>query len=327
MPGISTVRGRIDVASVGQTLMHEHIFILSPEHVESYGHGAWWDEEQQISTAVATLGSLASKGVNTIVDMTVLGLGRSIPRIQRIAAQVPGLNIIVATGIYALEAVPLQYVHRGPGRRVDIPEPMVDDFCRDITVGIGESGVRAGMLKCVVEAQGLTPGTERICRAVAAAHLRTGVPITVHTNAAAGTGLLALALFAQEGVDLSKVIIGHAGDSNDVDFLMRLADSGATLGMDRFGFHTYNTTVARVETIAKLCDRGYADRMVLSHDTACFADLYGDSWSDVMKTLPDWRYDHIHNHVLPALMEAGVRRDQVEAMLVGNPRRLLSRPD
>ncbi|MBN6058259.1 phosphotriesterase-related protein [Nonomuraea sp. RK-328] len=318
---VPTVRGSVDVADLGQTLMHEHVFVLSPEHLENYGRGVWWDEEFRVADAIRKLNALAAKGVRTLVDPTVWGLGRYIPRIQRIAAEVPDLHIIVATGLYCFEELPHQYEHRGPGLLLDGPDPMVDDFVRDLTVGIADTGVRAAFLKCVVEEKGLTPGVERICRAVAQAHLRTGAPITVHTNAAARTGTIALDLFAKEGVDLTKVVVGHAGDSNDLDHLMSLADTGATLGMDRFGLDVYNTTEQRVATIAELCRRGYADRMVLSHDTACFMDYFGGAWDDALAVFaPDWRYDHIHDQVLAMLLESGVAQGHIDQMLVYNPR-------
>src|SRR5207247_2424668 len=146
---------------------------------------------------------------------------------------------------------------------------------RDLTDGIGTTGVRAAFLMCCVEAAGLTPGVERIARAVARTHVETGAPITVHTSGPAQSGRRAVDLFGKEGVDLTKVVIGHAGDSNDLDYLMELADTGVTLGMDRFGLDLFNPTADRVATIAALAARGYADRMVLSHDANCYIDYFG----------------------------------------------------
>ncbi|MFC4531319.1 phosphotriesterase family protein [Sphaerisporangium dianthi] len=326
MPVVETVRGPVDVGALGQTLMHEHVFVLDPAHVEDHGKGAWWDEEHRVADAIVKLRALVAAGVTTIVDPTVWGLGRYIPRIQRVNAEVPELNIIVATGIYTYVDVPFHYAHRGPGTVLDIPEPMVDDFVQDITEGIAGTGVKAAFLKCAVEHYGLTPGIERICRAVAQTHLRTGVPISVHTNPSAGSGTAVVDLFAKEGVDLTKVVLGHSGDSNDLDQLMALADTGATLGMDRFGLDLYNPTPARVDTIASLCARGYADRMVLSHDAACFFDYFGGMWDDLQQVAPNWNYLHIHRDVLPALREKGVTDAQIDQMLVTNPRRHFSPP-
>ena len=107
MAVVESVRGPVDLGSLGQTLMHEHVFVLSTEHVQNYGSG-WWDEEARVADAIAKLNALYAKGIHTIVDPTVWGLGRYIPRIQRIAAATP-VNIIVATGLYVYEELPQQY--------------------------------------------------------------------------------------------------------------------------------------------------------------------------------------------------------------------------
>jgi phosphotriesterase-related protein len=323
MATVETVNGPVAVEDLGPTLMHEHVFVMSTEHVQNYGEGTWWDEEAQVANAVVKLNELAATGIRTIVDPTVWGLGRNIPRIQRVASQV-GLNIIVATGIYVYEELPHHYSARGPGLVIDMPEPMVTDFSGDIRTGIAGTGVKAAFLKCAVEAQGLTPGVDRIARAVARTSVETGVPITVHTSAPAQSGRLALDLFGKEGVDLTKVVVGHAGDSNDLDYLMELADTGATLGMDRFGLDVFNPTANRVATIVALAERGYADRMVLAHDSNCFIDWFGGAHDDVRAIMPNWTYLHIGNDVLPALRAAGVSEQQINQMLIDNPRRYFS---
>lgn len=323
MPTVETVKGPVDVAALGTTLMHEHVFVMSTEHQQNYGT-SWWDEEARVADAVAKLNSLYATGVRTIVDPTVWGLGRNIPRIQRIAEQTP-LQIVVATGLYAYEELPQQYAYRGPGLLLDIPEPLVTDFVGDLRDGIAGTGVKAAFLKCCVEAAGLTPGVERIARAVARAHVETGAPITVHTSSHTASGVVAADLFAAEGVDLTKVVIGHAGDSNDLDYLMGLADRGCILGMDRFGLDIFNPEPQRVATIAALAARGYADRMVLSHDANCFIDYFGAA-HDVARAAaaPNWHYEHLGAAVLPALLEAGVSQDQLDQMLVTNPARYFS---
>jgi phosphotriesterase-related protein len=322
MPTVETVRGPVDTRTLGPTLMHEHVFVLSTEHVQNYG-SAWWDEEARVADAVAKLNAMHAKGITTIADPTVWGLGRYLPRIQRIAAQTP-VNIIVATGLYVYQELPHQYAYRGPGLPLDMPEPMVADFAGDIVDGIGDTGVRAAFLKCCVEAAGLTPGVERILRAVAQAHLQTGAPITVHTSAHTRSGLLAAEVLEQEGVDPGRVVIGHAGDSNDLDYLTGLADRGYILGMDRFGLDVYNPGPERVSTVAALAARGYADRMVLSHDASCFIDWFGGAHDLVRAASPDWHYEHISDSVLPALRAAGVSGEQVQQMMVGNPARYFS---
>jgi len=96
---VETVRGPVHVDDLGPTLMHEHVFALSTEHMQNYGDGLWWDEDVRVADAVSKLRTLHHKGIKTIVDPTVWGLGRYIPRIQRVAEQVD-LNIVVAAGLY-----------------------------------------------------------------------------------------------------------------------------------------------------------------------------------------------------------------------------------
>src|SRR3954470_18759136 len=308
---------------MGPTLMHEHVFVLSTEHVQNYGDGDWWDEDERVADAVTKLDELKAIGIDTILDPTVWGLGRYIPRVQRVAEQTD-LNIIVASGLYTYDEIPHQYENRGPGLPLDLPsDPMVDDFTRDIRDGIADTGVKAAFLKCVVEAKGLTPGVERNVRACAATHRATGAPITVHTSSPTQAGRLVLQVFREEDVDLTKVVIGHAGDSNDLDYLSELAEAGCLLGMDRFGLDIFNPTANRVDTIVALAERGYADRMVLAHDASCYIDYFPgpDGQAAKEQIAPNWNYTHISKDVLPMLRDRGVTDDQIRQMLVEAPRR------
>jgi phosphotriesterase-related protein len=320
VPQVQTVRGPVDTAELGQVLMHEHIFVLTPDIQQNYPE-EWGSEEGRVADAVAKLTALAASGVRTIVDPTVIGLGRYIPRIQRVAERVD-LNIVVASGCYTYEDVPFFFHHRGPALNsalgAEVPDPMVDMFVRDISEGIAGTGVRAAFLKCAIDAPGLTPGVERVMRAVAQAHARTGVPITVHTHPGTQQGLTVKKVLADEGVDPRRVVLGHSGDTTDADHLCELADAGFLLGMDRFGINLETTFEARADTVVEMCRRGYAESMVLSQDASCYID-----WVDpgVMAMLTQWRYTHIHEEVLPYLRENGVTDDQIETMLVANPRR------
>ena len=320
MPQVQTVKGPVDTAELGQTLMHEHVFVLTADMQQNYPE-EWGSEDERVADAVGKLQALAGTGVRTIVDPTVVGLGRYIPRIQRIAEQVD-LNIVVATGCYTYDDVPFFFHHRGPALNAavgaEVPDPMVDLFVRDVTDGIAGTGVRAAFLKCAIDAPGLTPGVERVMRAVAKAHQRTGVPITVHTHPGSQSGLVVQRVLGEEGVDPGHVVLGHSGDSTDADHLSALADAGFVLGMDRFGIYLETSFEARCDVVVEMCRRGYAERMVLSQDTSCYID-----WIDpqVMALLPQWTYTHIHEEVLPYLREHGVSEDQIETMLVTNPRR------
>jgi len=314
---VETVRGPLDTSQLGVTLMHEHIFVLSPEIQQNYP--GQWNEDERKADAVAKLNALKSRGVDTLVDVTVLGLGRDISRIQRLAAQT-ALQIVVATGLYTYNDLPLYFHFRGPGTLFGGPDVMADMFVRDITEGIAGTGVKAGILKCTTEVAGLTPGIDRVLRAVAQAHRRTGVPITTHTHAATHRGRDQQRVFRDEGVDLTRVVIGHAGDSTDLAYLQELMDNGSTIGMDRFGVDVMLPFEDRVNTVVQLCAQGYADRMVLSHDASCFQDLFDEDTRIAL--IPKWSYTHISEDVLPALRMRGVSEHQIRQMLVENPRRI-----
>jgi phosphotriesterase-related protein len=320
MAQVETVRGPVDASELGQTLAHEHVFVLTAD-VQQNWPDEWGDEEARIDDAVAKLTELADVGVKTIVDPTVVGLGRYIPRIQRVAERVP-LNIVVATGIYTYNEVPHFFKSRGKGLDPSLPEPMVDLFVRDLTKGVADTGVKAAFLKCAVDEDGLTPGVERVMRAVAQAQLQTGAPVMVHTHPGTQQGLAVQRVLAEEGVAPEQVQLAHSGDSADVDHLSELADAGFLLGMDRFGLITAASNEQRIDTVAELCRRGYAGSMVLSHDTACYIDWAEPAARD---WLPDWNYLYIHRSVLPALREQGVTDEQIDQMLVENPRRWLER--
>ena len=195
----------------------------------------WGDEAKREADAIDRLNELKSRGVDSIVDLTVIGLGRYIPRIARIAAATD-VNIVVATGIYTYNDVPMYFHFRGPGHAARTARRLMTDmFVRDITEGIAGTGVKAAILKCATDEPGVTPGVERVLRAVAQAHRQTGVPISTHTHAATRRGLEQQRIFAEEGVDLSRVVIGHSGDTTDLDYLEELIAQGSYIGMDRFG--------------------------------------------------------------------------------------------
>jgi phosphotriesterase-related protein len=197
---------------------------------------------------------------------------------------------------------------------------MTDLFVTDITKGIQGTPVKAAILKCATDAPGFTPGVKKVLRAVARAHRRTGVPISTHTHAATQRGLEQQDIFAAEGVDLGRVIIGHSGDSDDLDYLTKLLDRGSYIGMDRFGLDAYLPEEKRISTIANLCQKGWAERMVLSHDTMVYFDVFELGTIETIRH--NWNYFHIVNNIIPKLLEAGVSPEQIDLMTRDNPRRI-----
>lgn len=317
MGEVLTVRGPVDASRLGPTLMHEHVFVRSTEIESNWPTG--WERDRRVADAVERLTELHHAGIGTIVDLTVVGLGRDLETLRRVAEQVD-LHIVVATGYYTYNELPHYFDLRTAAFRPEGVDILEEFFLTDIEDGIAGTGIRPAILKCATDEPGLTPAVERVLRAVARVHRRTGLPISTHTHVGTRRGLDQQRVFAEEGVDLSRVVIGHSGDSTDLEYLEALLEAGSTLGMDRFGIDFFCPTPQRADTVAALCRRGWAERMVLSHDASCHID-----WFDppLLASQPNWHFLHISHDVIPMLRERGVTDEQIDTMLVENPRRVL----
>lgn len=126
-------------------------------------------------------------------------------------------------------------------------------------------------------------------------------------------------MLEQEGVDLTKVVIGHSGDSDNLDYLMEVADNGSYLGMDRFGLDVYLPTEQRVDTIVELVRRGYVEKITLAHDASCYIDYFDPQAKAQVQ--PNWNFLHIPNDVVPMLLKKGLTDEDIDTILVQNPRR------
>jgi phosphotriesterase-related protein len=316
---IETVGGPIDGAELGVTLLHEHLFLRDLEIDENYPQEFLWDEQELVARARAGLTELKALGVDTIVDVTVLGIGRSIPLIQRVADGLD-INIVVATGAFYPKELPPYLMTGGAPDAAGSLERM---FLADIREGIAGTAVRAAVIKVATDVDGMLPGPERVLRAAAHVHLQTDVPITTHTHAASHGGRAQQQVLAEEGVNLERVVIGHCGDTTDLDYLKELMDNGSCIGMDRFGVDSFLPQEERIETVVTLCEQGYADRMILSHDASYF--LFGLDPERRAEVLPNLRHTLLSEVVLDELLSRGVADRQIRQMMVDNPCRILSR--
>lgn len=319
MSVVHTFRGPVDPDELGVVLIHEHIFVRNRE-LEVNLPDSEWEPREAVEAAVRGLTELAGLGVRTVVDLTVPGLGRDVGLVAEVAARAP-VNLVASTGWYTPNVLPTYFQFHGPGRPIDRADPLLELFVRDIADGIAGSSVRAGMLKVMTDADGITPDVARVMTAAAAAHRETGVPITTHSHPASRNGLAQQAFLRERGVPAERIIIGHSGDSEDLDYLRELMDHGSTIGLDRFGMEHVLADDRRLQNLLALLDLGYADRMVLSHDAAFYSHVTPPSWR--ARSAPRWRMDTIPRSILPALRDAGVSDATIEQMLVHNPRRLL----
>ncbi len=309
MPTVHTVQGPIDTADLGFTLMHEHILLANWSMRAAFDD--WVKIDEHIDYAAGELRSARERGVRTIVDLTAVNLGRDVHVIQEVAARAE-VQVVACTGFYW---------HEEPWMIGWETDRLVEWLIRDISDGIQGTSMRAGIIKCATDHLGATPGNQKLLEVAARLHRQTGVPISTHTSCEHRTGVAQIRLFQEEGVDLSRVVIGHCGDTEDLDYLEEILGSGAFIGMDRFGLNPMLPMERRVSVVARLCERGYADRMVLSHDACCHIDWLPGG----RPGLPQWNFRHIPDDVLPALQKEGVTEAAIRQMTVENPRRIFER--
>jgi Predicted metal-dependent hydrolase with the TIM-barrel fold len=318
MPTVPTTAGEIDVDQLGVVLMHEHVFIRTETLQWSWPGFGGWDEEAAVADARERLGALKKAGVDTILDMTIAGLGRD-PALVARTVEGTGLKVMFATGYYTYDNLPFPFHFRGPAKILDDGDALLDSlFERDVTVGIGDTGIKAAVLKVATDHQGMTEDVERLTRSIARVHTRTGTVICTHTHAGTQRGLEQQEIFKEYGVDLNRVMIGHSNETKDLEYLERLIENGSYVGWDRCGLDIAVPLDEQLDTLAELCKRGYASRLMLSHDKASFMDWFTGAEIDAF--LPNWQYTYIHNGVLPGLRERGVTDDQIEQILTRNPR-------
>jgi phosphotriesterase-related protein len=311
MPQVNGVCGPIDTSELGFTLMHEHILVCNWSMRQAFA--GWYDRDQHVEHAVAECRAAKERGVKTLVDLTPINLGRDVHVIREVAEKAE-IQVIAATGFYWTEEAWLA------GWEAD---RLVEYLIDDIEKGIQGTDSRAGIIKCATDHLGVTELNEKLLRVAARLHRATGVPISTHTSVGHHVGPLQQDVFADEGVDLERVVIGHCGDSDDVKHLEEILARGSTIGMDRFGVNVYLPMQQRVSTVAELCRRGWTERMVLSHDACCKFDFFPEEL--VPAALPQWNFRHIPDDVIPALREEGVGEEQIHVLTVENPRRTFER--
>ena len=318
MASIDTLDGPLDTADLGTVLMHEHVFNITAEIQIAHPGFNGWDPETAIPAANAELRGVKEAGIDTIVELSPIGLGRSLELI-RPACEGTGLNVVLATGLYTYDVLPRPWHFSGPGTLLDGDEPLDELMRSDLRDGIEGSGIKPGILKCAIDAAGLTEHVERVVRSVCRIHNETGTPVCIHTHAESERGLDALRVLEEEGVDPSRVMLAHCGDSTDLDYLEKLAGSGALLGMDRFGLNILLPFDDRVNTVVAMCERGHADKMILSQDANCFSDWFPPGLE--AQVSPNWHFLHVVQDVIPALLERGVSQADIDQMMKSNPRR------
>ena len=300
---VVTVRGPIDPGDLGVTLGHDHVLIDAYDAFGSVNYGWIMDDE---AIAASELRRYAEAGGRSIADPTNIGLGRNPLALRRLSEET-GVHIVMGAGWYRERVYP-DYV------REELPDQLADRLVTDLLDGVDGTGVGAGFIGEIGTERGhITPAQERVFRAAARAHRRTGCPIMTHTTHFGELALEQLDLLAEEGVDPARVIVSHIGDRVGIHWWRALAERGSFLGVDNLGFVSgYAPLSVRADNVAAFCSEGLADRILLSNDI-CLADQLAANGGP--------GYANVIAGFLPLLRERGVAEEHIHAMTVTNPAR------
>ncbi len=308
---VNTVLGRIDEKELGITLCHEHIVCGSPDLKKAFGD-RYYRDDQLIDLAVKQITEAKERyGLGTIIDGTPIDIGRDVRVLVEVSKRT-GVHIIASTGLY--------YDARGFmwGKTPEWLAPFFIDECEHGMENTYQTDfpVFPGMLKCATDAEGVTAQNRCYLETMAIVQTKTGLPLFAHNAHAKKTAPDQLEIFQSRGVDLSKVIIGHASDTTDVAYLVSLAKQGVYLGFDRLA-----PTTEKVETICRLLDLGYTDRILLSRDGAAYMGFGADRFENVVNRKTN-NFIEVVGKFADLLREAGVSQAELDAMFITNIQRL-----
>jgi phosphotriesterase-related protein len=312
---VETVNGPIDVEELGRTLIHEHFRTTDEAGRFQFPH--LYDEQAEWDAALADANAVKGHGVQTVVEPSAMFLTRDAAFSKRVADE-SGINVVLATGIYTYNHLPQFLANRDEDGVAAI-------FLHELEHGIQGTGIKPAFLKCAADAEGVTPNVEKVHRAVARAANESGKPIMAHSHPSSGTGLEQMRIFAEEGVDTGTVHIAHTGDTDDLDYIERLLETGCWIGMDRYGLDLFLPTEQRNATVIALLAKGYAERMFISQDYCSSIDWFPREVQDYLKAneVPDWSMTFLFESVIPTLKQQGMSDDDLNQMMVENPKRWL----
>jgi phosphotriesterase-related protein len=313
---VESVNGPIDVEQLGLTLIHEHFRATDEATRFQFPH--LYDEQAEWEAALSDANAVKGHGVQTVVEPSAMFLHRDAVFSKRVADE-SGLNVILATGIYTYDHLPQPFMNRNEDQLAEI-------FVHDIERGIQGTDIKAAFIKCAADEAGVTPNIEKVHRAAARASQQTGRPIMAHSHPKSETGVRQMEIFAEEGVDPDKVQVAHTGDTDDLDYIERLLDTGCWIGMDRYGLEFFLPTEQRQATVLALLEKGHADRMFLSQDYCSTIDWFPPEVLEPLKAdmVPNWSMTFLFEQVIPELKERGMTDEQLDQMMVENPRRWLA---
>ncbi|MDE0654737.1 MAG: phosphotriesterase-related protein [bacterium] len=334
-----TVTGPVPVSELGPTHVHEHLYIDCRPILEIHGYPAVTTEPLTMCTAAEArwnpggypdnyhqtdveqileeLEPFYAAGGRTIVEVTPCHLSRE-PLILRDIAERSGVNVIMGGFYYLAASHPEGTAERSTE---ELAAEMVDEWRN----GVGDTGIRPGIIGEVGTYDPVQPEEFRMLRAAAWAHSETGLPITIHLHPWGFEGIKVLDALEAEGVDPRRVIMGHMNTAiADLPYQLEMLERGANLAYDLMGFDHSLIGLGKyppsdydiVQGMVGLAQRGHLEQLFVSQDMGGVKTrllAYGG-----------WGYAHILNHVIPLFRNAGWGDDEVETLVVGNPARVLA---
>ncbi len=316
---VQTVTGPTTAAELGTTLIHEHVLVGFPGW-QLDAKAPRFVRAEAMSRAVDEMQELADQGLSTFVDPCPMDLGRDVEFLAELS-QESGMRIVCTTGAY-FEAEGITYTFR----HLTV-EQIEEIYISEIQEGVGETGIRAGAVKIATGSKVVSDYERKLVTAGARAARETGVPVISHTQDAS-CGHDQIDLVTAEGVASDRLLVGHSDGTEDHDYQRSLAERGAFVGFDRFGITIMVPDEVRIANLLKLARAGHTDRIMVSHDSiSCWMGRpvpYAQSQEEIRAMLPKWRPDYIFREVVPRLIEGGLSKDDIDTILVDNPRRFFA---
>jgi len=308
---VMTVCGEIPVERLGVTQMHEHILINT-----DFDHNDYNLRMDDVEIAIEEVTYFKNAGGQTMLDLTCAGIGQNVRGLKTVSEKT-GVNIIASTGFYRECSYP-DYVHK------ETADQLARRMIRDVREGIDGTGIKPGILAEIATEYGkgkMSPGEEKVFTAVAYAQRETGLPVSTHCWA----GELAFAqidVLTRNGVPANKIIIGHLAvqpEAEVKDRIFAIADKGVYLGFDCIGYW-YEDVVPlkdpeRAQWVKDFIDRGHLRQITLAQDIARKL---------LQKHYHGNGYEHLLKNFVPMLKAVGVSDQEIQTILVENPRRIFS---
>ncbi len=322
---VQTVLGPIGLDQLGRTLMHEHLFIAFPG--AEFDPDAKLDRPAFTAEAVKRLRQLREEhGVRTFVDPCPIELGRDAGMMAEIAEK-SGMNVVCTTGFYFEDmGLPVYW-------RARTVEEIAALYIREITQGIGDTGVKAGAIKVATGAPAITPLERKFLDAACIAQKATGVPIITHTQDGVN-GPEQVTAFREGGVSPHRCLIGHCCGNPDPAYHRRVAEGGAYIGFDRIGIVRLQPDEVRADNLVRLVRAGYGAHVLMSQDRHCGwlgklprqVSAEEQARMDALRAEGKWPppYTYMFTDFVPMLRDRGLRDDEIASILEENPRRFFA---